>query len=271
MAMSAPRFYIPQLATAATGFLDGAEARHAASVLRLALHDRLCLFDGLGHEALARITAIGRNAVEYEVFERTDTDRELPQPLTLAVALPKGDRQKTLVDAATELGVSHFVPLRTRRGVAQPTDNALERLRRGVVEASKQCGRNRLMEIGEPVELADLAASDSNLTVSQANASAKPLRFVAHPYDEAGKRCSLAEALYEYSSCPSNSSGTGICPVTIVIGPEGGLTAEEAQLLAASHWRIVDLGRTILRVEIAAISAVSQIASWLHYRVAQRP
>lgn len=257
--MSAPRFYIPQLATAATGFLDGAEARHATSVLRLAVDDRLCLFDGQGGEAVARITSVTRGAIGFEVLQRIDTDRELPQRLTLAVALPKGDRQRTLVDAATELGVTHFIPLRTRRGVAQPTDNALERLRRSVIEASKQCGRNRLMEIGEPVELAELA---SNETISAASDS---LRLVAHPYDEAGQRRSLAEALYEKThECPPQNSQPRA--VTIAIGPEGGLTQDEVQLLAESRWQIVDLGRTILRVEIAAISAIAQIAAWINYR-----
>ena len=261
MTMSAPRFYIPQLATAATGFLDGAEARHATSVLRLAPGDRLCLFDGRGGEAAACITSIARGSIGYEVLERTDTDRELPQPLTLVVALPKGDRQRTLIDAATELGVTHFVPLRTRRGVAQPTDNALERLRRGVIEASKQCGRNRLMEIGDPVDLADIAAAATS------HAAAPALHLVAHPYDEAGSRCSLAQALYEKRALSSTASTTvAACPVSIIIGPEGGLTSEEVHLLAGSQWRIVDLGGTILRVEIAAISAVAQIASWLNYR-----
>src|SRR5205823_14535109 len=86
---------------------------------------------------------------ELSIIERREVSRELSFSLTLAVALPKGERQKWLIEKATELGVTRIVPLVTERGVAQPVESALDRLRRGVIEASKQCGRNRLMEIAQ--------------------------------------------------------------------------------------------------------------------------
>ena len=241
--MSAPRFYVPQLAQVTSGFLDGAEARHATSVLRLSADDHVALFDGLGAEALARIVSTGRSQLAFEVIERIDRNRELVQPLTLAIALPKGDRQRTLVDAATELGVTHFIPLRTQRGVAQPTDNALERLGRGVVEASKQCGRNRLMHIGAPQSVTELIDNQPQGSC---------LRLVAHPYDEAGPRAPLRRLL-----------GGPARAAIIAIGPEGGFTSDEVHQLTRQHWQAIDLGPTILRVEIAAIAAIAQLAAWL--------
>lgn len=251
--MSAPRFYAPHLTQFAAlpfsrGTLDGAEARHAISVLRLGVDDRVNLFDGRGSEVVARIAALSRQQLQFEVIDRCSIDRELPHRFTLAMALPKGDRQKVLVDAATELGVTQLVPLRLQRGVAQPNDSALERLRRQVIEASKQCGRNYLMSIADPFTLPDLVQNCGSDSPSQSPG----LRLVAHPYDIGVARTPLAQQLNDRP-----------CSTTLVIGPEGGLTDEEVASLAQHGWHVVDLGRTILRIEIAAIAAVAQIAAWL--------
>ena len=111
--MSPPLFYLPQFSKSSRFHIEGAEARHALSVLRLVKGDRVTLFDGRGGEGVAKIVSVDRAEMELELIERTDTDRELPYSLELAIALPKGDRQRTLIDAATELGVSRLLPLRT--------------------------------------------------------------------------------------------------------------------------------------------------------------
>jgi len=134
--------------------LAGAEAHHLIHVMRAAPGTQVVLFDGGGCEFDATVKEIGRTAVELDVLRRCEIDRELPLEITLAVPLPKGDRQRWLVEKATELGVRRLVPLTTERSVAQPAPRALERLRRTVIEASKQCGRNRLMEIAEPADWA---------------------------------------------------------------------------------------------------------------------
>src|SRR5262245_41249970 len=132
------RFFIEPPVTGPRVVLTGDEARHVARVMRAAVGDEVILFDGSGAEFLARITILGKSTIELEIVERRETSRELPMRLTLAVALPKGERQKWLVEKATELSVTCLVPLITERGVAQPTDSALARLRRAVIEASKQ-------------------------------------------------------------------------------------------------------------------------------------
>src|SRR5262245_60455622 len=141
------RFFVDTPISGDRAMLIGDEARHLAAVMRAQVGDEVVLFDGSGAEFGARITGLKKNTVELVVLERREISRELPIPLTLAVALPKGDRQKWLVEKATELGVTRLVPLITERGVAQLVESALERLRRAVIEASKQCGRNKLMEI----------------------------------------------------------------------------------------------------------------------------
>ncbi len=76
-----------------------------AEVLRLAPDDACIAFDGQGGEARCVVRQVSKRNVELEVLERTDTDRELPKRIVMIVALPKGDRQKALVDSLVQLGV----------------------------------------------------------------------------------------------------------------------------------------------------------------------
>ena len=82
-------------------------------------------------------------------------DRELPREIVVGVALPKADRQRWLIEKLVELGVARVVPLQTQRSVVHPDQRSLAKLHRTVVEASKQCGRNRLMEVAPLAPLAD--------------------------------------------------------------------------------------------------------------------
>src|SRR5688572_7985367 len=99
------RFFVDSPISADRAMLAGDEARHLAAVMRAQIGDEVVLFDGSGCEFTARVAAIRKQAVELAIIERREVSRELPVELTLAVALPKGDRQKWLVEKATELGV----------------------------------------------------------------------------------------------------------------------------------------------------------------------
>src|SRR5687768_11687842 len=140
------RFYSSQRITGDRATLDGPEAHHLLHVMRARVGDKVTLFDDSGAEFEATVESLGRSDAAVRILERREVDRDLPARLVVGVALPKGDRQRWLVEKLTELGVTELVPLATERGVAQPTASALDRLRRGVVEAAKQCGRNRLMQ-----------------------------------------------------------------------------------------------------------------------------
>ncbi|MEX2176776.1 MAG: RsmE family RNA methyltransferase [Pirellulaceae bacterium] len=228
------RFFVQRPIAGSRVELAGGEARHLAAVMRAQPGDEARLFDGSGAEFACRVTAVHKQRVELEVIERLELSRELPFALTLAVALPKGERQKWLVEKATELGVTLLIPLLTERGVAQPTAGALDRLRRSVVEASKQCGRNRLLEIAEPRQASEffLAASPGEV------------RLLADP---AG------------TPLPPGGAGSN---VTIAIGPEGGFTDSEVAAARSAGWQSAALGPRILRVETAAIA----LAAWAGMR-----
>jgi len=236
------RFYTGVPITAERVTLDGPEAHHLLHVMRAAIGESVILFDNSGAEFPAVIEKLGRANVDLRIVERVEIDRELPFPLAVGVALPKGDRQKWLVEKLTELGVTTLVPLTTTRGIAQPTDSALERLERAVIEAAKQCGRNRLMQIAKPQSWNDWISP----TTSIAGDSQSPdtLRLLAHPNGTPLADLNL----------------TSQQPTQLTIGPEGGLTDSEVAAAIAAGWLPVDLGPRILRVETAAILLAAAIA-----------
>jgi len=229
------RFFVSSPISGSRAMLIGAEAHHLSHVLRAKPGQMVIALDGSGDEFSARIQSIGRSAVELEILERHSVNRESSVRLTLAVALPKGERQRWLVEKAVELGVAQIIPLASERGVAQPTESAIERLRRAVIEASKQCGRNRLMEIAESREWKELAATDAEATRLMAHPGGIPLREAMAPIASSDQR------------------------IVAAIGPEGGFTNEEVNQGIAAGWTSVDLGPRILRVETAAIAIAACI------------
>lgn len=230
------RFYAAAPITSDRAVLDGPEAHHLLHVMRAAVGQEVTLFDGSGAEFVAEVATCGRTSVDLRILERLDVDRELPFALAVGVSLPKGDRQKWLVEKLTELGATELVPLVTERGVAQPTDHALDRLERSVIEAAKQCGRNRLMRIAEPHPWGDWVASEAGASKSR--------RLVAHPTGRPLAEIELASPQ----------------PTMLAIGPEGGLTEGEIVAAEAAGWQTVDLGPRILRVETAAVALAAVVA-----------
>src|SRR5262249_32266471 len=222
------RFYLNWPLAPGPVEMAGSEAHHLAAVSRLRPGDELCLFNGDGHEYPARVVALSKKSVSLEVLSAKSPLRELPFSLEVAAPVPKGDRAEFLVEKLTELGVAAFVPLRCHRSVVQPRNATIDKLTRYVIEASKQCGRNVLMRVEDPV---DWATYCSRGDVGEC-------RLVAHP-------SSLAEKI-----APRRAPDAR---VRCAVGPEGGLTEEEIDIAAAHGWRLLDLGPRILRIETAAL------------------
>ena len=206
--------------------------------MRAGVGTEVTVWDGGGAEFTARVLQIGRSDVQLEVLARHQIDRESPRRITLGVALPKGDRQRWLVEKAVELGVARLVPLVANRGVARPGDQALTRMRGAVIEASNQCGRNRLMEVAGPLDLADYVCG----------VPTSACRLLAHP---------LTGSKDTITGLPSDIP-TGRA-VYLAVGPEGGFTREEVDQATINGWQQVDLGPRILRVETAAIAMAAMI------------
>ncbi len=225
----AERFYVNCALQPGPVLVQGAEAHHLAVVCRLRAGDAVCLFNGDGHQYLARIEEVNRREVSLQVFAVESPIRELPFRLHVAAPLPRGDRAQFLLEKLTELGVASFTSLRTVRSVVHPRETKLDKLQRHVIEASKQCGRNVLLEVRPMIEWS-IFCSDVELP---------PRRVLGHP-DGDGKRS-------EMESVPGSDT-------VMAVGPEGGFTEEEVAMARGAGWRVLDLGPRILRVETAAIA-----------------
>lgn len=235
------RFYINCPLRPGPVVLQGAEAHHLCAVRRLRPGDQVCLFNGDGHEYPAQILSADRRSASLEVLEQRAGARELPFTLWVAAPVPKGDRAQFLVEKLTELGVATYVPLSTQRSIVQPREAKLEKLQRYVIEASKQCRRNVLMQV----------AALTNWESYCRQHSPGHRKWLAHPGGAA-----LAEKI-----APSPSTLDASPPMIAAVGPEGGFTAEEVALAQANGWELVDLGPRILRTETAALVLAAWIAN----------
>ena len=131
--------------------------------------------------------------------------------------------------SAVELGVTKILPLKTEFGVALPNAKACERIQRQIVAASKQCGRNRLLELLAPKSLADLLVETQDAEVR---------RILAHP---------TGKPITEITSQQSTK------PLVLMVGPEGGFSVNETELATKSGCEVISLGPRILRIETAAM------------------
>jgi 16S rRNA (uracil1498-N3)-methyltransferase len=222
----ADRFYGPEPPRDGVIVLSEDESRHLARVSRRVEGETVEVFDGRGGGFLATITRIGKSGVELTVQSALD-DRATPLDLTLLVAAPKGDRLDWLVEKATEIGVTRLIPIRADRSVVDPRSAKLDRLRRTIIEASKQCGRNRLMTLDDP-----MSSRDAFRMVPAAN------RWIAH----AGGNTLQTEAKQATHA-----------KAALAVGPEGGWTEDEINQARQEGWAILGLGKTRLRVETAAL------------------
>jgi 16S rRNA (uracil1498-N3)-methyltransferase len=219
------------------------QGHHARSVLRLAGGEEVVLFDGAGAWAGGTVVAGGPKAREtlVEVTRAVTVDPPPAIRLTLATAVPKGERAEWLVEQASQLNAWRVQWLACDRGVVKPREGGqkLEKWRRLAVESAKQCGRTHVMGVDEPRDLADV--------VGAAGAAGARLLWL----DPRGKRAA-AEAVREMAAGE----------VVALIGPEGGWSERETRLLAAAGTggagEPVRLTTTVLRIETAcaAVAAV---------------
>jgi 16S rRNA (uracil1498-N3)-methyltransferase len=220
----AERFYLNCPLPPGPLLVQGAEAHHLAHVSRLRQGDRLVLFNGDGNEYTAEVVAIHRREVAVTVLESQSPQRELDFQLIIAAPVPKGDRAQFLCEKLTELGVTAYVPLRTRRTIVQPREAKLERLERYVIEASKQCGRNVLLRIEPLIDWTDFC--------DRADLPAN--RQLAHVGEKAPPGRERHDTVF-------------------AVGPEGGFTDEEIACARNAQWQVIGLGPRILRIETAAL------------------
>jgi 16S rRNA (uracil1498-N3)-methyltransferase len=213
------------------------------------------LFDGRG--GLGEATITGR-PTSRTLAVRVGAHRvaEIPRPrLHVAAALPKGDRQSTLVAMATQLGMASFTPLSTARSIAHRGRHAVERWERVALAACKQ-SRNPWLPTFEP----------ESKPRAFAERHADHARLILHPGEGAfGLQRLLAELDADRSRRPPNQAVDAEAPdeIALMIGPEGGFADDEVSACVAAGARCARFGGTILRTETAVVAALAAVRA--HY------
>lgn len=234
------RFFFPQpLPEAGEVPLPDALAHHAFRVLRLRDGDEAVLFDGSGNEASARLLARGKGGVAV-VGELRAVGRESPLELVLVQALASGEKMDWIVQKAVELGVSRVVPVQAERSVLRLTGERatkrVEHWRQVAISACEQSGRNRVPTVESIAGVRDHLAERRDAQ-----------HVVLAP--RAGTRL---------TALPRPASA-----IHLLVGPEGGWSADELAACRAAGGVEVALGPRVLRTETAGLAAVAALqALW---------
>lgn len=226
------------LASGAIVELSDSAANHVARVLRLSAGAQLTLFDGRGGEYTARINAVDKRSVAVVVGEFLGREAESPLAITLAQGIAKGERMDYAIQKATELGVVHVVPVITERCNVRLSDERwekkLQHWQAVATSACEQCGRNRIPAIHQPLTLGAWLAQDRT-----------ELRLTLDPL-AAGGIATITEKPGE---------------VSLLVGPEGGLSEAELSAARRTGYRGLRLGPRVLRTETAGIAMLAVLQS----------
>lgn len=232
--------------------LLGEDVKHVRNVLRLSVGDKLMLCDSAGHDYEAEITEISSEFVRTKVLFMKSSLAEPGVSVVLYQGLPKAGKMETIVQKAVEIGAVEIVPVKTARSVVKIEDDRkeakkLERWNRVSYEAAKQSGRGIVPPMAPMMSFRDavLRAGDE-------------ADLVLMPY-ELETTCPLSEVLKHHS---------GAKRIAVFIGPEGGFSDSEAELMTKEGGILVTLGRRILRTETAGASVLSvlmyQYGEWAY-------
>lgn len=235
-----PRFFTQAGPADGRLLIEGEDARHITRVLRMKVGDELTLCDSAGSDFDCVIEEAGPDAVRCRVRSVFASAGEPDVQAVLFMALPKADKMDFIVQKAVELGAVRVVPFLSARCVSRPDEKSLrrkaERWRRIALEAAKQCGRGKAPEVAEPVS-----------------------------FDEAVRQAAQAETALFFYECERETPLRGVIggrelrSVSLVIGPEGGFSLEEAEQARRGGLASVSLGRRILRCETAPLAALAAV------------
>ena len=235
-----PRFFIsPEQVSGLQIILAGEDVRHIVLVLRMKIGEELLLCDGLGTEYSARITQVGKSEITAEITGQSKREPRYPSIL-LGQGLPKSDKMDWIAQKATELGVATIVPIVTERTIVKVRDEEkrVSRWQKIAREAAMQSNRPDIPQVHALVPLTEFLRT----------LHSEPGTLLLFPWEEGTQP--LKDVLRERRD---------IKKIIVLIGPEGGFSAKEAELAKGKGFHLVSLGRNILRTETAAIAALSMI------------
>jgi len=234
--MRISRFYCPELQTDAESFsLPAAAHRHAVQVLRLKKGDRLRLFNGLGLEYDAELIDVTKRESRVSLGTPLSIENESPLNITLLQGISRGERMDYALQKAVELGVDRVIPIMTERCNVQlsggRSDKRLAHWQGVMVSACEQSGRSILPELTS-IQTLEEALLDSPASC----------KLVLDPLANIG-----------FTAIEKTED------ITLLIGPEGGLSEQEIIQANNSGFQSVRFGPRILRTETATVAALSVV------------
>jgi 16S rRNA (uracil1498-N3)-methyltransferase len=287
--MRIARFFCSNTVTVNSVFeLDESISNHILRVLRLKPQDRIILFDGYDQEFLAEIINTNQKIAIVKILEAYSSSLESPVNIHLLQGIARGEKMDFIIQKTTELGVNEITPLFTQHCSvklnAQKAENKVAHWQKVVINACEQCGRNQVPKINIPQTLEQWLAANrgdnrlrlilspnGNLSLKslacenkmESNCSRRSLaceNFESHSRGSGNLDPHLREddTVYKSASCHFRGSGN-LTEITLLIGPEGGLSEDEIALCAKYNFHEVKLGPRILRTETAALAAISAI------------
>ncbi|MGI2258891.1 16S rRNA (uracil(1498)-N(3))-methyltransferase [Shewanella sp. GXUN23E] len=235
--MRVPRIYQPiALSAQAQVSLDEDGAAHVGRVLRMGVGEQICLFNGDGNNYLAEIIAAGKKSVDVQVLSCEANASESPLNLHLGQVISRGDRMDFTIQKSVELGVNTITPLFSERcGVklnGERLDKKIQQWQKIAISACEQSGRSVVPVIRPAMELRDWCAEQT-----------AALKLNLHP-----------RAAFGIGGLPRDNQR-----IRLLIGPEGGLSADEIGMTETYHFTDVLLGPRVLRTETASLTAISAL------------
>lgn len=229
-----PRFFTENISD--TAVVNGDDAKHISTVLRMKVGDKAVLCDNSENDYLCEIMSAQKEQVVFSVLDKQKNEAEPTVKLRLFQCIPKSDKMEFIVQKATELGASEIIPVLSKRCVSRPDDKTAikkaMRYQKIAEEASKQCGRGKIPEIKPMMSFKEAVKAYS------------------------GDGCGIlfyecgGEAISKI--VPEDAS-----VINVFIGSEGGFEKEEAELAKDSGIALATLGKRILRCETAPVAAIS--------------
>ena len=211
-------------------------ANHVGRVMRMQAGQEVLLFDGSNAEFPAVITNASKKSVEVEIQSRNENSVESPLDIHLGQVVSRGEKMEFTIQKSVELGVNTITPLISERcGVklnADRFDKKLQQWQKIAISACEQCGRNTVPEIRPIMKLEDWCAEQYD-----------GLKLNLHP-----------RADYSINTLPEP-----VTKVRLLIGPEGGLSAEEISMTEEYKFDEILLGPRVLRTETAAMTAITAL------------
>lgn len=235
--MRHPRIFEPSdLTVNSTIELSPDGANHVGRVLRMTEGQSLTLFNGQGGQYEAKIVQAGKKSVSVHIEEFQDVDSESPLKIHLGQVISRGEKMEFTIQKSVELGVTAITPLFSERcGVkisAERLAKKVQQWQKIVISACEQCGRNFVPQILAPQQLRDWAAEETT-----------ELKLNLHP-----------RASYSINTLPAPTKG-----LRLLIGPEGGLSADEITMTEQYNFVETLLGPRVLRTETAALTAITAL------------